>query len=70
METIYGTHGFEPRAYRTAADCSTTELFPPLRHPGIEPRSKNGNLHDTTTPMALISETIRFICHKLYARLD
>ena len=23
-----GTHGFEPWAYRTAADCSTTELYP------------------------------------------
>ena len=25
-----GTHGFEPWAYRTAADCSTTELYPQL----------------------------------------
>ena len=25
-----GTHGFEPWTYRTAADCSTTELYPPL----------------------------------------
>ena len=24
-----GTHGFEPWTYRTAADCSTTELYPP-----------------------------------------
>ena len=23
-----GTHGFEPWTYRTAADCSTTELYP------------------------------------------
>ena len=23
-----GALGFEPRAYRTAADCSTTELYP------------------------------------------
>ena len=22
-----GTHGFEPWTYRTAADCSTTELY-------------------------------------------
>ena len=29
-----------------------------------------GILHDTTTPTVLLSETIRFICHKLYARLD
>ena len=29
-----------------------------------------GILHDATTPAALISETIGFICHKLYARLD
>ena len=25
-----GTHGFEPWTYRTAADCSTTELYPPV----------------------------------------
>ena len=25
-----GTHGFEPWTYRTAADCSTTELYPLL----------------------------------------
>ena len=25
-----GALGFEPRAYRTAADCSTTELYPQL----------------------------------------
>ena len=25
-----GTHGFEPWTYRTAADCSTTELYPQL----------------------------------------
>ena len=25
---IEGTHGFEPWTYRTAADCSTTELYP------------------------------------------
>ena len=24
------THGFEPWTYRTAADCSTTELYPPV----------------------------------------
>ena len=34
----------EPWTYRTAADCSTTELYPPLNHLGIEPNSKNGNL--------------------------
>ncbi len=39
-KTIYGTHGFEPWAYGTAADCSTTELYPPLRRPGIEPGSQ------------------------------
>jgi hypothetical protein len=33
-----GTHGFEPWAYRTAADCSTTELYPQLSicyHTGV-----------------------------------
>ena len=25
---IEGALGFEPRTYRTAADCSTTELYP------------------------------------------
>ena len=25
---LKGTHGFEPWTYRTAADCSTTELYP------------------------------------------
>ena len=25
-----GALGFEPRTYRTAADCSTTELYPQL----------------------------------------
>ena len=39
-KTIWGTHEFEPWAYRTAADCSTTELYPPLRRPGIEPGSQ------------------------------
>jgi hypothetical protein len=39
-KTVQGTHGFEPWAYRTAADCSTTELYPPLHHRGIEPRSQ------------------------------
>ena len=28
-----GTHGFEPWTYRTAADCSTTELYPQGWHP-------------------------------------
>ncbi len=37
---VKGTFGFEPRAYRTAADCSTTELYPQVRRPGIEPRSQ------------------------------
>ena len=27
-KNIEGTHGFEPWTYRTAADCSTTELYP------------------------------------------
>jgi hypothetical protein len=36
----------------------------------LNPVERMGILHDTTTPAALISETIRFICHKLYARLD
>ena len=33
-----GTHGFEPWTYRTAADCSTTELYPQamLRPPLFE----------------------------------
>ncbi len=39
-EKVQGTLGFEPRAYRTAADCSTTELYPQLRRPGIEPESQ------------------------------
>ena len=30
---LQGTHGFEPWTYRTAADCSTTELYPPLLSP-------------------------------------
>ena len=29
-----GALGFEPRAYRTAADCSTTELYPRLMKSG------------------------------------
>ncbi len=36
----------------------------------LNPRRRMGILHDTTTPTALQSETIRFNCHKLYARLD
>ena len=28
IKNIQGTHGFEPWTYRTAADCSTTELYP------------------------------------------
>ena len=28
QKIIQGTHGFEPWTYRTAADCSTTELYP------------------------------------------
>ena len=27
-KNVQGTHGFEPWTYRTAADCSTTELYP------------------------------------------
>jgi hypothetical protein len=34
------------------------------------PGPRMGILHDSATLAALISETIRFICHKLYARLD
>ena len=30
-----GTHGFEPWTYRTAADCSTTELYPLFIWTGI-----------------------------------
>ena len=31
-----GTHGFEPWTYRTAADCSTTELYPQaMLHPPL-----------------------------------
>ena len=41
--------------------CATWEL---------NPCPRMGILHDTTTPAALISETNRFNCHKLYARLD
>ena len=29
-KNVQGTHGFEPWTYRTAADCSTTELYPHL----------------------------------------
>ena len=29
-KNVQGTHGFEPWTYRTAADCSTTELYPQL----------------------------------------
>ncbi len=36
-KTFYGTHGFETWVNRTAADCSTTELYPPLHHLRIEP---------------------------------
>ena len=28
QNTLQGTHGFEPWTYRTAADCSTSELYP------------------------------------------
>ena len=43
----------------------------PLCAPGNRTRvARTGILHYTTTPAVLISETIRFICHKLYARLD
>ena len=28
QKNFQGTHGFEPWTYRTAADCSTTELYP------------------------------------------
>ena len=30
-----GTHGFEPWTYRTAADCSTTELYPRRQSQGV-----------------------------------
>ena len=34
MQKVFeGTHGFEPWTYRTAADCSTTELYPPVMQP-------------------------------------
>ena len=34
VEKIFkGAHGFEPWTYRTAADCSTTELYPLLLSP-------------------------------------
>ena len=36
----------------------------------LNPLPRMGILHDTTTPTALLSETARFICHKLCARLD
>ena len=29
-KNVEGTHGFEPWTYRTAADCSTTELYPQI----------------------------------------
>ena len=35
-----GTHGFEPWTYRTAADCSTTELYPHSRVVGGEHLNK------------------------------
>ena len=35
-----GTHGFEPWTYRTAADCSTTELYPQCYVVGGEHRKK------------------------------
>ena len=43
--------------------------------PSAPPRNwtrvaRMGILHDTTSPATLISETIRFNCHKLYASLD
>ena len=32
-KNMKGTHGFEPWTYRTAADCSTTELYPRCVNP-------------------------------------
>ena len=36
-----GTHGFEPWTYRTAADCSTTELYPQLTVTLVNNRQSN-----------------------------
>ena len=55
-----GTHGFEPWTYRTAADCSTTELYPPVmqHHP----------LYDTFS-LGLADETFTTGGHRCLKKL-
>ena len=63
MDLNHGPIGLQPIALPLS--------YIPLCAPGNQTRvARMGILHDTTTPEALISETIRFICHKLCARLD
>ena len=46
-----GTHGFEPWTYRTAADCSTTELYP---HSYVVGRAQWNNLSTRIGELAFV----------------
>ena len=57
-----GALGFEPRAYRTAADCSTTELYPRLM--------KSGAPYTSVFPAKSLKRKERYLLTQPFVRTD